>query len=54
MLDDAIVLHAVEEINNPCLQRILRTHMAWTPDGNVMAVAAGFRGSIWKFTPEGK
>ena len=29
-------------------------HMAWTPDGKVMAVAVGFRGSIWKFTPEGK
>ena len=29
-------------------------HMAWTPDGRVMAVAVGFRGSIWKFTPEGK
>jgi ribosome-binding protein aMBF1 (putative translation factor) len=29
-------------------------HMAWTPDGKVMAVALGFRGSIWKFTPDGK
>jgi len=29
-------------------------HMAWTPDGKVMAVAVGFRGSIWKFTPDGK
>jgi serine/threonine protein kinase len=29
-------------------------HMAWAPDGKVMAVAVGFRGSIWKFTPEGK
>ena len=29
-------------------------HMAWTPDGSVMAVAVGFRASIWKFTPEGK
>jgi hypothetical protein len=29
-------------------------HMAWTPDGSVMAVAAGFRGSIWKFTREEK
>ena len=29
-------------------------HMAWTPDGKVMAVVVGFRGSIWKFTPEGK
>jgi eukaryotic-like serine/threonine-protein kinase len=26
----------------------------WTPDGKVMAVAVGFRGSIWKFTPEGR
>jgi len=29
-------------------------HMAWTADGKVMAVAVGFRGSIWKFTPDGK
>jgi len=29
-------------------------HMAWAPDGKVMAVAVGFRGSIWKFTPAGK
>ena len=29
-------------------------HMAWTPDGKVMAVTVGFRGSIWKFTPERK
>jgi hypothetical protein len=29
-------------------------HMAWTPDGKVMAVAVGFRGSIWKFTRDGK
>jgi WD40 repeat protein len=27
-------------------------HLTWTPDGKVMAVAAGFRGSIWKFTPD--
>ena len=27
-------------------------HMAWSPDGKIMAVAAGFHGSIWKFTPD--
>ncbi len=26
-------------------------HMAWTPDGKVMAVAAGWRATLWKFTP---
>jgi len=29
-------------------------HMAWAPDGKVMAVTVGFRGAIWKFTPERK
>ena len=29
-------------------------HMIWTPDGKVMAVTLGYRGTIWKFTPEGK
>ncbi|HTX40106.1 MAG TPA: protein kinase [Bryobacteraceae bacterium] len=25
-------------------------HMAWTPDGNIMAVAAGWRATLWKFS----
>jgi eukaryotic-like serine/threonine-protein kinase len=29
-------------------------HIAWTPDGTIMAVAAGWRGTLWKFTAEGK
>ncbi|MGO9255508.1 MAG: protein kinase domain-containing protein [Bryobacteraceae bacterium] len=28
-------------------------HMAWTPDGKIMAVAAEWRGTLWKFS-EGK
>jgi hypothetical protein len=27
-------------------------HLTWTPDGKIMAVALGFRSSIWKFTPD--
>ena len=27
-------------------------HMAWTPDGRIMAVTAAWRATIWKFTPE--
>ncbi|HEV2424846.1 MAG TPA: protein kinase [Terriglobia bacterium] len=29
-------------------------HMAWTPDGRIMAVADSWSGSIWKFTPQVK
>jgi hypothetical protein len=29
-------------------------HMAWTPDGRIMAVALGWRATLWKFTPEGR
>ena len=28
-------------------------HMAWTPDGKIMAVALGWHATIWKFTPDG-
>ena len=28
-------------------------HMAWTPDGRIMAVTYGFSAAIWKFTPQG-
>jgi len=28
-------------------------HMAWTPDGKIMAVADGWNASIWRFTPQG-
>ncbi|HEV2348399.1 MAG TPA: protein kinase [Terriglobia bacterium] len=29
-------------------------HMAWTPDGKIMAVADGWNAAIWKFTPQVK
>ena len=35
------------------LLRRLPPH-GWTPDGRIMAVAAGWRGTLWKFTPEGR
>ncbi len=28
--------------------------MAWTPDGKIMAVALGWRATLWKFTPDSK
>ena len=27
-------------------------HMAWTPDGRIMAVVEGWTGTIWRFTPQ--
>ena len=28
-------------------------HMTWTPDGRIMGMAADWRATIWKFTPQG-
>jgi hypothetical protein len=27
-------------------------HMAWTPDGKILAVTMGWQGTMWKFTPQ--